>query len=63
MSALTDVVVADVAGVELIRQALDGAARARHDGGALSGEHGADARADSAHAAGHEDDAAVAVGD
>lgn len=52
------VVVSDVARQELVRQAVDGTTGARHDRGALTGEHGADAGADTAHATGHQDDAA-----
>ena len=51
---LDRLVVADVAGVELVRQTVDGPARARHDGGALVGEDRADAGADAANSAGDE---------
>ena len=55
---LDRVVVADVAGVELVGQTLDRAPRAGHDGGALLGENRADAGADPANAAGHQHDPA-----
>ena len=60
---LDRVVVTHVARVEVVRQALDGTPRARHDGGALAGEDGADARTDSAHTTGHEDDATAQLRD
>ena len=53
---LDRVVVADVAGVEFVRQTLDRAAGARHHGGTLFGEDGADAGADPPNAAGHQRD-------
>ena len=50
------IVVAHVAGVELVRQSLDGPARARHHRRALVGEDRADPGADATDAARHEDD-------
>ncbi len=50
------VVVADIAGMELVRQPVDRPPRTRHDRRTLVGEDGADAGADPSHAAGHEDD-------
>ena len=55
---LDGVVVADVAGAELVRQPLDGTARAGHDGRALVGEDLADPGSDAPHPAGDEDDPA-----
>ena len=49
-------VVAHVAGVELVRQPVHRPAGTRHDRRALIGEDGADARADAADAAGHQND-------
>ena len=58
---LDRLVVADVAGVELVGQTLDGTPRAGHDGGALAGEDGADSGADPSYTAGHQDDPAGRV--
>ena len=50
--------VADVAAVELVRKALDGATGTGHHRGALLGEHRADTGADTAHPTGHQNGSA-----
>ena len=55
ISALDGVVVADVAGVELVRQTLDGASRAGDHRRALFGENRTDTGTDASNAAGHQD--------
>ena len=59
----TDVLVADIAAVELVRQPVHRAARAGDDRRALLGEHLADAGANPSYTAGHQDDPAVSVPD